>query len=548
MKAFPILVAVLVAVIVFQLVVDFKSSSLQDDAYMFVRYADCIIQTGVASFNSGGEATYGLTSPAFLTIALPLRAIFTENPVLTMLCSSSISGLFFIMMLVLLIRKINDGNSAPIKNIVIFVVLLSFVYDVKDFSIHFMSGMDTMQTLAFLTGFILLIIWHQKSLSVFSTLITGLLGGLAFSFRPDLLIFTLIVPFVLLISSSNSKTRIMAAVMLLMTALVVLLQVLFYSEYLNSPLPLPFYAKSIDNYGAHFQEIYTLFPLKQFARFIFSFPFLFSAMGIAFFIDIKGLWRWFSGTGKGLLIATAVFMGYHLFFVTPIMDYSQRFYYPALPAIVFLSIQCMKFIYKRTSLQEIIESGSLGRINSRAIMALFLLFLVFAFGTPVTEEAYKQLVCDKDGYTGFDITEEYRARWTGYWFCLDKFSELPADLVIAATEVGHPLAMNPEKMIIDMTGLNETEIAHFGFSSDTFFHSYQPDLIFMPHPDYQDMIQSINENQYFKSNYEVYSGLYLSTTLALAVKTDSKYYQQMRQIVSDHCKSIWFGEASECIF
>ena len=504
---------------------------------MFVRYADCIIQTGVPSFNSGGEATYGITSPAFLTLVLPFRAIFAENPVLTMLCSSSISGLIFVMMLALLMKNINNGSSASMKHIVILVVLLSFLYDVKDFSVHFMSGMDTMLALSFLTVFILLIIWHQRSLSVMSVMIAGLFGGLAFSFRPDLLIFTLIVPLVLLINSSSRKTRIQAGNILLMTALVIVTQIIIYSKYLNSPLPLPFYAKSIGHYGAHFREMYSLFPLKQLTKFIFSFPFLFSAMGIAFFIDIKGLWRWFSGTGKGLLIATAVFIGYHLFFVTPIMDYSQRFYYPTLPAIVFLSIQCMKFIYKRTSLQEIIETGSFGRINSRAIMALFILLMVFAFGTPVAEDAYNRLVSDKDGYTGFDITEEYRARWTGYWFCLDEFSGLPADLVIAATEVGHPLAMNPEKMIIDMTGLNEKEIAHFGFSSDTFFHNYQPDLIFMPHPDYQDMIQSINDNQYFMNHYEVYSGSYLSTTLALAVKTDGKYYHQIKQIVSDHNRS-----------
>lgn len=478
-----------------------------------------------------------MTSPAFLTLVLPLRAIFVENPVLAMLYASSISGLVFVMMLLLLLKRITDGSSVSIKHIVILVVLLSFLYDVRDFSVHFMSGMDTMLALSFLTVFILLIIWHRRSLSVLSVLITGLFGGLAFSFRPDLLIFTLIVPLVLLINSYTRKTRIQAANMLLITVLIIVMQILFYSKYLNSPLPLPFFAKSIGHYGAHFQEMYSLFPLKQLTKFIFSFPLLFSAIGIAFFTDIKGLWRWFSGTEKGLLIATAVFIGYHLFFVTPIMDYSQRFYYPTLPAIVFLSIQCMKFIFKRTSLQRIIEGGLLGRINSRAIMALFVLFLVFAFGSPFAEEAYSRMVSDKDSYTGFNITEEYRARWTGYWFCLDEFSELPDDLVIAATEVGHPLAMNPEKEIIDMTGLNETKIAYFGFSSDTFFHNYQPDLIFMPHPDYQEMIQSINESQYFLSHYEVYSASYLSTTLALAVRTDGKYYYQIRQIVSDHTPS-----------
>ncbi len=77
-------------------------------------------------------------------------------------------------------------------------------------------------------------------------------------------------------------------------------------------------------------------------------------------------------------------------------------------------------------------------------------------------------------------------------------------------------------------------IAHNGFSTDSFFQSYQPDLIYMPHPDYREMSQQINADPYFKDHYELFSSSDLSTTMALALNKDSEYYERMLQIVSDN--------------
>ncbi len=531
-KIFALLVFLLFGLLAFHLLMYFNASSVQDDAFMFVRYADNILNTGEPSFNSGHEATYGLTSPSFLAMVLPLRVVFPHNPVLTMLFASSISAILFLILLVYLLHVTTGRENTLVKQGIFLVILLSILCDAKNFSVHFSSGMDTMLALSFLTAYILVSIRYRESVTLSSVLFTGILGGLAFSIRPDLLIFCFALPLVTVFFSSTSRKKVHAAAILLVTILVVLLQILFYSKYLNSPLPLPFYAKSINHYGAYFQEMYKLFPVKGLIKFVFSFPLLFSVIGIALFIDVKGFWKWISETTKGLFLATFIFIVYHLFFVTPIMDYSQRFYYPTLPAIMFLSIQSMRFIIERTSLKELIESRMSGTVNSRAILAFLFLFPVFAFGPRIAQSSYELLTSREGNYNGFDVTEEYRARWTGYWFRLDEFSLLPNDLVMAATEIGHPLAMNPYKTVIDMTGLNETRIAHSGFSADSFFYYYQPDLIFMPHPDYQDMIEKINENSHFISHYEVFSVDYLSTTLSLAIREDSEYYQQMKLIVT----------------
>ena len=530
------LTIVLVAIITAKVLFQFTAATVQDDAFIFTRYADNILTTGTPSFNPGCEAAYGFTSPAFLGVVLPIRAVLSQNPVLTMLCSSAVCGLIFLGLLIVLIRNSIDGMNPPLNHTISAIVLISFALAVNSFSIHFLSGMDTMSALAFLTGYIFVCMWHQQSLTVSGTLLTGCMGGLAFSFRPDLLIYTFSIPLVILLFSSSRRARLTAAGILSITSLTVLFQILFYSKYLNSPLPLSFYAKSISHYGSYLQESYHLFSLKQLCKYIFSFPLLFSAIGVALFIDFRGWWKGISLIGKGLLLATTAFFGYHLFFVIPIMGYSQRFYYPTLPALVFLAVRSVVFIVERTSLNDILHKGLLDKADSKAILSVMVLFLVFAFGYPVTKEVYHLVKTGSGEYRGFDVMEEYRERWTGYWFCLDEFSQLPDNLVIASTEIGHPLAMNPGKTILDLTGLNETMIAHNGFSPDSFFQRYQPDLIYMPHPDYREMIQQINADPFFINRYEVFPSSDLSATMALALNRKSEYYERMLQIVSDNIR------------
>jgi hypothetical protein len=526
--------AVLAALVAAKVLSRFNAASIQDDAYMFTRYADNILLTGVPSFNPGGEAAFGLTSPAFLAVVLPVRAVLHQNPALTMLCSSALCGLIFVWLLAVLVRRSIDGADPPLGHLVGAVVLMSSVLAMNDISAHFLSGMDTMAALAFLTGYILVSMQHQRSLTVSSTLLTGCIGGLAFSVRPDLLIYTVTVPAAVLLASPDRRSRLMAAVILLITASVAGLQILVYSKYLNSPLPLAFYAKSIGFYGSYLQEQYHLEGLKQLYKYIASFPFLFSAIGVALLIDFRGWWMRLSAVGKGLLPATAVFIGYHLFFVVPIMGYSERFLYPTLPAIVFLAGRGMVFIVERTALSDVLRNGFRDRTNSRAILGVTALFLLFSLGPPVAREACHTLNPAAGSYRGFDVTEEYRARWTAYWFRLDEFSRLPDDLVIATTEVGHPLAMNPGKTILDLTGLNDTGIAHDGFRADSFFRSHQPDLIYLPHPDYREMIQQICGDPFFIGHYELFSSTELSTTMAMALYRDSEYYRQMLQVVSEN--------------
>jgi hypothetical protein len=69
----------------------------------------------------------------------------------------------------------------------------------------------------------------------------------------------------------------------------------------------------------------------------------------------------------------------------------------------------------------------------------------------------------------FGLFDSYKRRGAAYWFRLDAVSDLPDDTVISTTEVGLPAAMNPREIIVDLTGINKTRLAHQGFSADYLF-------------------------------------------------------------------------------
>ena len=49
-----------------------------DDAYMFTRYADNLLATGKATWNPGGEPTYGLTSVLYLAVVVPFHLLLVQ--------------------------------------------------------------------------------------------------------------------------------------------------------------------------------------------------------------------------------------------------------------------------------------------------------------------------------------------------------------------------------------------------------------------------------------------------------------------------------------
>ncbi len=499
-----------------------------DDAYMFIRYADNLLERGKLSWNPGGEPTYGLTSNLYLACVLVVRLLLGENATLAAAISSLVCGVFFLAALAFLLYGFVEGSPLARRTAVLFV-LCTLAMSVDEWGKHFVSGMDTTFALAYLSTFIIISKWHARSPKWSSATLMGVLGGLAFSARPDLMAFTIAVPVAIILLSGDKKAKYLGAAALLIAVLLTGVQVLLAGVYFGSPLPLPFYMKGLERYGESIHQQYRTVPFVQLYRYALSLRYLLFLIATGAIVNFRRWWKNGPATEIGLGVGACAFILYYLFFVHQIMYYHQRFYYPTFPAIALLASQSGAGLIERLTRSC---AGHLQRIPAwlpklaSVFVCVALLSSLFSPAREVAAGLYR------GDYSRYYLLEDYKARWAHYWYRLDRFSSLPDSLVIATTEVGRPAAMNPRKTIVDLSGLNETDFAHSGFSADLLFENYEPDLVYMPHPHYADMSKQILEHPYFKEKYEYFTTEMLERArMGVAIRRDSIHYHALRRIL-----------------
>jgi hypothetical protein len=471
------------------------------DSYMFARYANNLLAHGSLSWNPNGSPTYGLSSLLFLVIVIPFRLLFPKNASLTVASASLLSGLVFLLLLQRLLKKHVSGPQAY-GYLIVFLVLFVISTNVSGLTSHLLSGMDTTFCLAYLTLYIYAGQSALSQYSVKSSVLFGILSGLAFWIRPDLLIYSFLVPACLFFYPVNREQRISAAVVLITAGFVVAALMLVSKLYFGSAVPLSFYAKSTQSYGPTIHLRYEKVPWREFKAFVFAYWFFFLIFAFRVVFARREFFKRTNNFELGLSIGSLVFSLYFLFFVLQIMGQDQRFYYPLLPALAFVAAK---------GIADFVSS--IGSANPRPLVpfltanslpiASFLCLAVLLFHL----KADPDLLSKIGRFNPAEISEwsSYRRAYRAYWYRLDEFSSLPDGLSIATTEVGHPCAMNLNKQIVDLAGLNELNFAKNGFSAERLFSVYNPDLIYLPHPDYPEMIESILNNSYFRQNYVYFS-------------------------------------------
>jgi hypothetical protein len=490
-----------------------------DDAFMFIRYADHLIKYGMLIWNDGSPSTFGLTSPLYLAVTVPVR-FFVEGPIYAGYVSSMICTVFFFILLTALVESTSYGDAG--KFAAVLVLFVTMLFTAPTLAKHCESGMDTTFAMAYLCGWFISVNALLKKPTVLRGVVTGILAGLAFAARPDLLVFT--GPGMIIVAAAGHKTlgRKIAFLMLCAAAATIVIQILAAYLITSSPLPLSFYAKStafysnstqVERDNTEFQNfLKTSWPLIIAA--LWSIPAAFRTRTVA---DV------FSAA---MLVLTVVFWWYYTFVVFQLMGYESRFYYPTVPALVYA---CTRGIdYATTKL----ESALGPRVWSHvAVGTLAVSIVAFGFATWRIAEAVNALPGWDRVALAFNPVVEYKSRYSWYWYKLDQFSNLPDDLVIATTEVGRPAALNPGKMIVDMAGLNETWIIKHGFSARMFFSKYRPDLIYLPHDGYPEVRHELFSDPIFKNEYEVFAADRLGTEFGLAIRRSSPYYEKMRHVL-----------------
>ncbi|WP_437768864.1 hypothetical protein WMF27_11225 [Sorangium sp. So ce281] len=544
---FWITMALCLALLACKTVVRFDLTTLWDDAYMFQRYAHNIIADHSVSWNPKGPPSYGLTSLAFIVAAVPFHLIAGGNTSLAAMLQSLVWGPVLLVLLALLVlRAAGDGKVARLScfTLVAFCVARSTLTD------HFVSGMDTSFGLCFLTAYLLLTLRLLGAARVAGGVALGAFGGLAFSVRPELTAYAVLVPLALVALERDRDRRRFGLAALAATAGVLALHLVAAKLYFGSPLPLPFYAKSTNLYGSGILRAYRGRPTIDLVDWLEFFWPLVTVIALDVLVGLgarqaspgapagegrrsgpRAFWAESSAFDKGVLAATLLCLAYSWLFVVPIMGFSQRFYYAPLPGLIYLA--CRSATRLARTLSDSVGQPAPAALPLAGVGALAILWLQLS--TPLAaagRDLAGAVAAKRLGH--FNIVKHGSTSGPQkYWFAIDRVSKLPDDLVIATTEVGMLGAMNLKKTIIDMAGLNDLRFALEPFSADRFFEAYKPDLIYMPHPHYVQMTEDLTAHREM-SRYVVYSKAKLKTfEFGIAVRRDSPYFDRLQQIVKE---------------
>jgi hypothetical protein len=503
----------------------FHIDPIWDDAFMFQRYAYRLLVDHRVAWNPGGEPTYGLTSPLFLLVGVPLRVLSRGNQALAVMLSSSLCAVAFVAAWVWLLYRGVTASPGAKK---VALVVTAYCLATSTLVDHAASGMETTFVILYATLYLLAATTAAQAATKRRAIVTGLVGGLSFSVRPELAMYTLLVPFALALLGKQPETKRLGRIALPITAGLIALNLLVNRVYFGTALPLPFYAKSLNLYGETIRKAYRGGTTNELIGFLSAFWPLFVAIGIDALRQGRRFFRAIGPIELALLVSTTILILYHWIFVLPVMAYSSRFYYPALPGLLYLAAQAIGRIAAALPRLEI---GAAARhLAAAGAMAFLWLTLV-----PAAFKALKE--CSRVGFEGrlgrLDVERHAKAEGPlKYWYKLDDVSRLPNDVVIASTEVGMLGVLVLDKTLIDLAGLHEKSLALAPLSGDRFFEQYKPDWIYMPHPDYAPMIESMRSSKAF-AGYEEYKHTTLGTKFfGVAIRKDSRHYAALKALVT----------------
>lgn len=517
------LTVALMALAVFALVVlsTLDRNRIDDDAYMFVRYARNVLAHGAVAWNPDEAPVYGVTSLAYLGAVTVLQGLLDADPAVVLVVATLSFGCVFLASLIWLVADCSNAASSTQRIVALAGVLLGLTWTAGTLAAHCVSGMDTMLSLCGLTLLVALAKRWEARPNFGRSALWALTAGAVLWLRPDMLPFSFVVPAAAMaLAPTHEHRRAAAATLALAVATTVALATSAWL-YFGTPIPLPAYAKVFHGYGADMAEIYRDTPARELAMFVRNHsPFLAVATaGLIVLLRRRGMRR--ASVELGVALALIAFVIFQRFFVLMIMGDRQRFYYPALPALAFLAVRGGIMLVSTSWVQRIWRRRAGGAI---------VLGLAVASLVPQAIGAIRELN-QNPRFAHFPVLDNFEHGFPSrMWRGLDRFSTLPDDLVIATTEVGYPGVLNPNKTIIDLSGLNDAQFARDGFSAEALFARQRPDLFMIPTRHYAALRSSLLRHPVFRRDYEFF---HPEGSLGIGLLRTSRYYDEMRAALRD---------------
>jgi len=287
-----------------------------DDAYIYMRYAFNLIESGALVYNIG-EQINALTSPFLAFLDALLYVLFTD--ITLSLKILSISTLF--LSAILILKKFKGKKHSQL--IVLSMMVLS-----PCVLLWSIGGLDTMFTLFFAT-ILTLLAYKEKQISDRTLFAVCFLAGLLFFTRYDSVLFT--IPLVLhsFVKSRNIKKSAIAVII----GLIIPCSWIFGAFiYYGDIFPTSLYVKG-PQFNIHI-TIYNALYILQYLFFISAIPFIllfcFSVRSrkiISYIFQDQFFQYW------GLYIGIILLLIYGLSVATTHMMFSFRYFVPYIPAL-----------------------------------------------------------------------------------------------------------------------------------------------------------------------------------------------------------------------
>ena len=485
-----------------------------DDAFMFYRYAIHMREGLGISWNLDKVHTLGLSSPMWCAIVwaasfLPLA----PGQVLVLASSFSTFG----AVLAIAVAIVLNAKSPILKSVtrVTFLIVLPPLCLSGMFLANSRSGMETMFAVA-INGIICGAVWiWSREPSKTHAWIVGLASLAAFLTRPESALPSLIVIALAALLLSREQLHFIDAFLPICILCVgISIYIIACKLYFHDALPLAFYVKRHQFYLGYIGQKRPVLRALQF----------FAACSASLFLLV---WLTTLKQLRILVVFLIPLLAVTLYLCTivQIMGSNSRYYLPYCPYIFFPAMMV---------LDESLAVGEGFRVNDPLLRLCMSVFLFSVIGSVLPDKVFQKLDDFAEGrrvrYAEAQRVEEAKAplppvEWDQGWMTITDLiiAKLPKGATVAATEVGYMGAMAPQVNIIDLSGLNNPQIALNGFSMETMLKQ-KPDLVWLPFPDYTYYRGVFFDSTEFLSQYTVFDG---ALTYGIALRKDSPFYAQM---------------------
>ncbi len=519
--------------------VNYFGTTLFDDAYMFIRYADNVLGGYGFVWNRGEASVYGTTSilyALFITFMRSVTNLISVSATNTLIASTFIFSCGSILCLSIIRSQLLKAGTL-LQSISLYCFALLFCTPLL---IHIFFGMDT--TLSLFTNTLLILsvlhlIIKQPVNTNKAVFLIILCAYLAFLARPDNIIAATAFPILAIyffIPSPNKKI----ITLIIGITLILCIDGLVKYLILGDPLPLSFYAKRNGFYEGYV-GLHKWNPIGYLLGFI--------ACCIPFFAFTR--FKNDQLTVKlaiVFLLPALITFTYHLTMIQ-IMGHIGRFQFPFLPFFIVFSLICGLRCRgeKIKNIRYWITSFAI-LISGYAILLCLNIYVAPIYNNYVSQIEERQHIypTTKYHFPAQKLGEEGKLPSFKAWDLMLEVGEFgkrfPQGTKIAMSEYGYIGAMAPQAIIIDTIGLHSSDIAHNGFSVDNLF-AQEPDIITIPDNVYTKITSQILDNDTFKSDYEYYENVFLS---GIAFNTKSPHYEELKLLFNDLWKKM-YGETDK---